>query len=191
MKITRLEQLTQQRWLNLFVADYDHNGHEGRWVFASRNEKPHDGKHDDAVVIVPVLRVPGQPPRLVMIREFRVPVGDYVVGLPAGLVERGEPIEEAIRREMREETGYEVTKFKRLTQPLYSSSGLTDEAVVMAFIDVTGDDISKAKPEASEDIEVILLDHADICRVCHDTSLRVDVKAWMVLHQYELLGKLE
>ncbi|MFO0842791.1 MAG: NUDIX hydrolase [Gemmataceae bacterium] len=190
MKIKKLEQVTRQRWLNLFVVDYDHNGHEGQWVFASRNEKPF-ATHDDAVVIVPVLRNPGQPPRLVMIREFRVPIGDYVYGLPAGLVERGEPIEGAIRREMHEETGYEVTKVRRVTQPMYTTPGLSDEAVSMAFIDVTGDENTKAKPEASEDIEVLLLDHPAICRLCQDKSARIDVKAWVVLHLFEQLGRLE
>jgi ADP-ribose pyrophosphatase len=190
MKIIKLDQVTQQRWLNLFVADYEHNGHHGRWVFASRNEKPY-ATHDDAVVIVPVLRNPGQPPRLVMIREFRVPVGDYVLGLPAGLVERGEPIEEAIRREMREETGYEVTKVKRVTQPMYTTPGLSDEAVSMAFIDVAGDETTQAKPEASEDIEVLLLDIDDIRRMCQDNNARIDVKAWTVLYLYEQLGRLE
>jgi ADP-ribose pyrophosphatase len=191
MKITRLEKLTQERWVNLFAASYEHQGHTGRWVFASRGQQPHIGPHNDAVLMVPILRMPGQGPRLVLIREFRVPVGDYVIGLPAGLIEEGEPVEEAIRREMREETGYEVTKFKRITQPLYSSSGLTDEAAAMAFIDVAGDEGTKGAPEPSEDIEVLLLDHAAICRICDDRSLRVDVKAWNVLYLYEQLGKLE
>jgi ADP-ribose pyrophosphatase len=191
MKITSLEKLTNERWLNLFAAAWEHDGHRGRWVFASRREKPHSGPHNDAVLMVPILRNPGEPPRLVLIREFRVPVGDYVIGLPAGLVEPGESVEETIRREMREETGLEVTAIKRVTQPLYSSSGMTDEAAAIAFLDVRGHDGSKPSPETSEEIEVLLLDHAEVCRLCDDTSLRVDVKAWMALSLYRQLGKLE
>jgi ADP-ribose pyrophosphatase len=191
MKITRLDKLTNERWVNLFVADYEHNDHTGRWVFASRRERPHTGHGNDAVVIVPILREADKPPRLVLIREFRVPVGDHVIGLPAGLIEPGEPIEEAIRREMREETGLELTSIKRISQPLLSSSGLTDESAAMAFIYVEGHERARPAPEASEDIEVLVLDHADICRMCRDQSLLVDVKAWMVLHLYEQLGTID
>ena len=191
MKITHLEKLTSERWVNLFAAAWEHLGHTGRWVFASRREKPHAGPHNDAVVMVPVLRNPGEPPRLVLVREFRVPVGDYVIGLPAGLVEPGEEIEEAIRREMREETGLEVTAVKRVTQPVYSSSGLTDEAAAMTYIDVRGHDGVKPSPEASEDIEVLLLDYEGVCRLCDDRGVLVDVKAWLVLATYQALGKLE
>jgi ADP-ribose pyrophosphatase len=191
MKIHRVEKLTDQPWVNLFAADYEHQGHAGRWVFASRRAGPRAGPHNDAVLIVPILRNPGQPPRLVLIREFRVPVGDYVIGLPAGLIEEGETVESTIRREVREETGFEVTAIKRVTQPVYSSAGLSDEAVALAFIDVAGPDGAKPALEASEDIEVLLLDYEGVRRVCDDPSLRVDAKTWAVLYLYERLGKLD
>ena len=138
MNITTIEQLTHERWVNLFSVTYENKGHSGRWVFASRKEKPYSGLSNDAVVIVPMLRNPGEPPRLVMVRELRPPVGGHVYGLPAGLVEPGEAVEEAVRREVREETGFEVTVIHRISQPLLSSAGLTDEAAAMAFIDVQG-----------------------------------------------------
>src|SRR4051794_30346000 len=152
MEILNLEKITNEKWLNLFAAAFRHNGHTGRWVFASRQQQPHcTGNVCDAVVIVPVLRTPGEPPRLVMEKEFRVPVGDYVLGFPAGLLEPGEGLEDTVRREMLEETGLEVTAFKRLTPPLYSSSGLTDEAAALAFVDVRTTPESGPKLEASED----------------------------------------
>jgi ADP-ribose pyrophosphatase len=191
MNINHLEKLTNERWVNLFAAAFEHNGHTGRWVFASRREKPHSGTHGDAVLMVPILRNPGEPPRLVLIREFRVPVGGYVVGLPAGLIEPGEAVEETVRREVLEETGFEVTAIHRITQPLFSSSGLTDESAAMAFLDVRGHDGSAPQLEASEDLEVILLDYEGICRVCDDRNLLVDAKAWSVLYLYQQLGKLE
>src|SRR5262245_23129737 len=128
MKILRIEKLTREKWLNLFAADYEHNGHKGRWVFASLREQPSPGEQrGDAVLIVPLLRTEGQPDRLVLVKEFRIPVGDYVYGLPAGLLEPGESLEEAVQREIAEETGFEVVRWKRVSPPLYSSSGMTDE----------------------------------------------------------------
>ena len=60
MKITGVEKLTNEKWLNLFAATYSHNDHQGRWVFASRSPTPHpEARHCDAVLIVPILREPG------------------------------------------------------------------------------------------------------------------------------------
>lgn len=191
MRILDLHKLTDEKWLNLFAATFEHKGHTGRWLFASRKAEPHKGPGPgDAVVIVPVLRNPGEPPRLVMVKEFRVPVGSVVWGLPAGLLEKGEPAEETVRREMMEETGMEVVKFKRVTQPLLSSSGMTDESAAMAFVDVRTTEQARPALEASEDLEVILLDFAGVCRLCDDPTARIDAKAWSALYLYQQLGGL-
>ena len=191
MRILDLHKLTDEKWLNLFAATFEHHGHTGRWLFASRRAEPQKGPGaGDAVIIVPILRMPGEPPRLVLEKEFRVPVGDYVYGFPAGLLEPGESVEECVRRELREETGMEVVRFKRVTPPLYSSSGLTDESAAMAFVDVRATPESLPKLEASEDIEVLLLDHAGVCRLCDDTGVRIDAKVWTTLYLYQQLGQL-
>jgi ADP-ribose pyrophosphatase len=190
MQISNVRKLTDERWLNLFSADYDNNGHAGHWVFASRKQQPHTGRSGDAVVIVPVLRNPGEPARLVLIREFRVPVGDYVIGLPAGLIDPGEDAEQTVRREVREETGLEVSRIERITPPLFSSAGLTDEAAAMAFVEVRGDPAAGPKLEPSECLEVMFLDHEQVCRLCDDGAPNVDAKAWMVLYLYQRLGTL-
>ena len=190
MNITRVEQLTHERWLNLFAATFEHKGHTGRWVFASREETPHKGVVGAAVVIVPVLRTPGQEPRLVVLREYRVPVGAYMIGMPAGLVDPGEPMEEAIRRELREETGFELATVHRITQPLLSSAGLTDEAVSVAFVDVRGEPGAAQALEPGEDVEVLLLDYDGLCKLCDDTTQLVDAKAWMALFLYQQLGRI-
>lgn len=40
------------------------------------------------------------------IKQFRPAVGAYVLEFPAGLVDNGETVEDAVHRELREETGY-------------------------------------------------------------------------------------
>src|SRR6185437_4916490 len=175
---------------NLFSATFEHRGNTGHWLFASRHAQPRRDRNGDAVVIVPVLRRPYEPPRLVMVKEFRVPVGDYIYAFPAGLLEPGESIADTVRRELLEETGMEVTAIKRVTQPLYSTSGLTDEAVAMAFVDAQTTPQTLPKLDASEDLEVVLLDFAAVCRLCDDPAARIDAKAWATLHMYQQVGQL-
>jgi ADP-ribose pyrophosphatase len=191
MDILNVEKLTNEKWLNLFAAEYRHKDHTGRWVFASRRPDPRQLAHTaDAVVIVAILRTPGQPPRLVVEKEFRVPAGGYVYGLPAGLLEPGESVEDAVRRELREETGLEVTAVKKISPAIYSSAGMTDETAILVFVDVRETPDTKQALEASEEIEVQLLDHAQVVRLCNSTTERIDKSAWGVLYLYERLGEL-
>lgn len=189
MIVRDLTKLTHEKWLNLFAATYENRGHVGRWVFASRKDRPHVDPAGDAVILVPVLRNPGEPPRLVLVREFRVPVNGYVLGFPAGLIDPGETAETTARREIREETGLEVTAVTRITQPLLMSSGLTDEAAALAFVDVRGTPAPAL--EASEDIEVVLLDYEGVCRLVDDRAAVLDVKVWTVLWMIRTLGRIE
>jgi len=130
MEILKTERRTHERWLNLFTRTWRHNGREGEWLFASRKEDPPlPATGIDAVIIVAVVRAPNQPPRLVVLKEFRVPVGDYVYAFPAGLTEEGESLEDVARRELREETGYELATGGNLISlgHFFSSPGFTDE----------------------------------------------------------------
>jgi ADP-ribose pyrophosphatase len=190
MHILDIQKLTDERWVNLFAARFEHKGHEGRWVFASRRSRPETPAVGDAVVIVPVLREPGQEPRLVLIREYRVPVGGYLYALPAGLLEAGEKAEETARRELLEETGLAVTAVKRVSPLMCSSAGLTDESAYLIFVDAAVTPGVKPKLEASEELEAVLLDFTGICELCDDPTARFDVRAWMVLYLYQQLGKI-
>ncbi|MBY0229648.1 MAG: NUDIX hydrolase [Gemmataceae bacterium] len=191
MLITGVTKLTDEKWLNLFAASYENGGHKGRWLFASRKQTPHVGPDGDAVILVPVLENPGEPARLVMIREFRVPVGTWVIGLPAGLIDPGEDAETTARREIVEETGYEIVSVRKVSAHLYSSSGMSDEAACIAFVEVRGDADCKPSLEASEALEVLLVDHAEACRMLDDAGLKFDIKAWLVLWMFKQLGRIE
>ena len=46
--------------------------------------------------------------RVVLIRQFRYPLGGYVYELPAGLVDPGENYHTAAIRELKEETGLKL-----------------------------------------------------------------------------------
>jgi ADP-ribose pyrophosphatase len=190
MHIHKVEKLTNEKWLNLFGVEYDNAGHKGRWLFASRKKAPYQPGPCDAVIIVPVLKKPGEPTKLVMIRELRVSVGGPVISLPAGLIDDGETVETTARREIAEETGYELVAVQRVSPALYPSAGLTDESVVLAFVEVR-DAGGKPAPQDGEAIEVLLVDHAAACAMLEAPSSKIDLKAWMVLLMYRQMGRIE
>ena len=52
--------------------------------------------------------------RVLLVRQYRYAVGKETLEIPAGTIDPGETPEEAARRELREETGYDCEELKRL-----------------------------------------------------------------------------
>ena len=182
MEILSVRKLSDRSYLNLFEVRYtDRNGDERIWDVASRAPmakcKTHAFDLPDAVVMV---GFHSQQKKLVIIREFRVPLGGYQYGFPAGLVDPGETVETACRREMIEETGLTVTDILRISPPIYSSPGMTDESVAMVYLNCTGTP-SNAGNHSVEDIETILVSQQEARRLCEDKTSKFDVKTWLVL----------
>lgn len=98
--------------------------------------------------------------KMLLIKEFRYPINNYVISTPAGLIDSGESITDAAIRELYEEVGYtkEQVTIESVLQPSYSSVGLSDEQTASVF--VTVDDSIKPKQhlEASEDITYFWID---------------------------------
>ncbi|HEX4147093.1 MAG TPA: NUDIX hydrolase [Pirellulales bacterium] len=184
-------RLTECKWLNLFRIDYvTAKGKEGRWIFASRKQQPRLGPAPmipDAVMIVPLLK-DGRTRQLVVIKEFRVPLGDYEYGFPAGLYDHNETAEEVARRELNEETGLKMTKLLYVGPPAASSAGLSDEAVVYVVCECTGQ-ISNAGNEATEDITVELLDLEGV-KALRNSLHKISAKALPFLLMFEGMGKV-
>lgn len=82
------------------------------------------GKEPDAVVIIATNETGD---KLLVDREFRLAVGDWVYNFPAGLIDPGERPEESAVRELREETGLELYEINDLIGPSYSAVGFSNE----------------------------------------------------------------
>jgi len=186
-----LRKLTNLRWLNLFEVEYEHvSGTRGKWQFVSRKADPVLGTmqiQPDAVFIVPILKTPhGQ--RLVVLKEFRIPLGDYEYSFPAGLQEPGEAIESTARRELAEETGLELTRVLGTGPPVVSSAGLSDESAVITFVECTGEP-STAGAEGTEEIEILVLDYEQLCSL-RRSNVKFSAKAWLVFLMFEAVGEI-
>jgi ADP-ribose pyrophosphatase len=106
-------------------------------------------RHRPSVVLIPV-KDDGE---IVMIRQYRHPLGRDMWELPAGNVDAGEPAEAAAARECEEEIGLVPTHVERLGS-FYPTPGYCDEEMI--FFRVSGlrppAANSAHKPDDDEDI---------------------------------------
>lgn len=180
-------KITDQKWLNLFEVSYEAKGKEGKWIYASRKENPTNELSADAIIIAPIIKIKNEY-KLVLIKEFRIPLGKYEIGFPAGLAEKKETAENCAERELFEETGLKITSIFSVSPLLISSAGLSDEAVVMVFCECEGT-VSSDYLETTEDIEVLLIGQNDIDDLLA-SSCCFSAKAWPFIQMFKILGKM-
>ena len=91
-KIIDVEKLTDKKYLNLFELVYETEKGEKRYEIASRKTIPDvvsKTNKPDAVRIIPYFYDKNKNLKVVLIREFRYPINDYVYAVPAGLIDEG------------------------------------------------------------------------------------------------------
>ncbi len=165
------------RWVSLYERD--------GWVFASRRRSADEPRRLDAVTVI-ALHGDGAASaerRLVVLEEYRAPIGGWEFGLPAGLIDAGEDIAACAARELREETGLEVAAVLETSGTTYSSPGLCDES--QAFVVLTCTGMPSLRPGVEgEQIKVNLLTRSD-CRALlernREGSAAITSRAWPLL----------
>ena len=129
-KFLNVEKITNERFLNLYNAFYENDGHEIVWTYSSRRNKENlsiNGKcKTDAVMILPYF-VKDKKVFVVAIKEFRSVINGYTYSLPAGIIEQGEDAKETAIRETNEEIGATVKSIEKMQNSSLTSAGLTDE----------------------------------------------------------------
>jgi len=165
----KVTKLTDNSFLNLYQLDvFDKEQKEFKYYFASRNDTENLklATHRNVPEGVTIFAMTQEAePRMVLIKEYRYPLDDYLYDLPAGLVEEGEEASVAAARELKEETGLSYHLFDMgngfMENPAFMAPGTSDESNITTFGYVSGE-ISAAGCESTEDIQVILADKKQV-----------------------------
>lgn len=189
-RIKELITLHQTKFLNFYHAIYENKlGQEKNWFIASRKteevmRKQYFEKKEDQADAVLVVAFHEPTSKLVMIKQYRVPLNDYIYELPAGLIDAGEDFRISVARELKEETGLQLVEIdeERSRQKVYLSPGMTDESVHMIYCTCTGE-LSKAYLEADEDIEPLLISRKEAQELLA-SDVKMDIKAFIILQQF-------
>lgn len=191
-KIKNIETLASTKYLSLYSADYiNKKGDLRNWTIASRKTKEtiennFFNNEDDKIDAVVIIAKHIEEDKLIVIRQFRVPINGYVIELPAGLVDGNENFEEAVKRELKEETGLDLISIDKegTKEKVYVSAGMTDESIALVKCSCNGV-VSKENLEDDEDIEVIMLSK-DEAKELIKSNENIDVKALLAIQNFIL-----
>lgn len=176
-RINSIKKQTDNRFLNMYELDFTHrDGTTSPYFMASRAQssealKLHsDEKPADAVM---VYAVTGDG-RIVLEKQYRPVIDDYIYELPAGIREEGESIAEAAVREFFEETGMklELIEGHNSSRPYYTSTGVSDESISTVYGHADGIPTAENQ-EDTEDIHVVLADREECIRILHEESVTI------------------
>lgn len=190
IEIKKLNLLADTRFLKLYDAEYINKIGENRnWTIASRkNYETLNGQYfnglEEKIDAVILVAHHVSEDKLVIIKQFRVPINDYVYELPAGLIDAGEDFENTVIRELKEETGLDLVQInlEKTKKKAYISTGMTDESVALVYCTCDGT-VSSEHLEADEDIEVILMSKED-AKALINSDEKIDIKTLMAITNF-------
>ena len=188
--VKALVTLCKSKFLSFYEARYENKeGKEKKWLMASRKTEEvlyrqfFEGQEEQADAVL-IAAIHEESKKLVLIKQFRIPLNDYIYELPAGLIDEGEDYKEAACRELKEETGLELVNINeyRSVEKVYLSAGMTDESVGMVYGTCKGA-LSSRYMEADEDIIPMLVSKEEAKNILQ-SGKKLDIKAYMVLQAY-------
>ena len=111
--------------------------------------------HSGAVAVVPIL----DDGRLVVVRQYRYPVGRAMLEFPAGKIDPGEPPFDCAVRELAEETGYRAREWAR-AGVLHNAIAYSTERIEIWF--ARGLQVGNAQLDEGEFLDVQALSTAEL-----------------------------
>ena len=186
-RIRKVVKQTDNRFLNMYELEFAHrDGKTSPYYMASRMEDPAKIKavtkdnNPNGVIMYGIYGE--QKDKVVLVRQYRYPIGSYVYEFPAGLVEPGENLTEAGVREMYEETGLTFSPVETgcYMKPFFTTVGMTDESCGTVFGYCSGQP-TNSHQESSEDIQVIIADRDECRRILKEENVAI-MCAYMLMH---------
>ena len=186
-RIGKIEKKTNNRFLNFYEMEAIHRDGKVTPYYVSSRATDIDQlkavtqkNRPDGVILYGVYGE--EKDKVVLIRQYRYPLGGYCYEFPAGLVEPGEDMFSAATREMFEETGLTFIPKEggAYSRPFFTTIGMTDESCGTVYGYCSGEP-TNTNQESSEDIQVVIADRAECRRILKEENVAI-MCAYMLMH---------
>lgn len=128
--------------------------------------------------------------KVVMVRQYRHAAAEVCLEIPGGCVDGTDAdLQDAISRELLEETGYSFSGYKYLGK--ISSNPSTNNNMMHMFLATGGEKISAQSLDQNEEIEVELFTIEGIKALIRENKIIQSMHVTCFLYAFAELGKLE
>lgn len=153
MKLEFIEKILQGKFITRYNLHYKTvSGKPVVYEIISRdaNIQTQSDLHEGKINAVVLILHDKSGEKILLNREFRMSVGEWIYNFPAGLIDNGETIEQAAVRELKEETGLTLDSISDIWKESYSTIGFGNEKNIV----VEGIASGKILPSDSENEEI-------------------------------------
>ncbi|XP_068611349.1 ADP-sugar pyrophosphatase [Brachionichthys hirsutus] len=184
--IIKEELMAAGQWLKLEKTTYvDPAGSSRTWEAVKRTTR-RAGAEADGVGIIALLKRTLHKDCVVMVKQFRPPLGCHTLEFPAGLIDDGECAAGAALRELKEETGYKG-EVVGVTPVTCLDPGLSNCTTNIVMVNINGDEMENINPTQQlgdgEFVEVLLFPvdefQAKIDELLKKEKIVVDTKVYI------------
>ena len=152
MKYQGIRKIHEGKFITRYDVDYiTEEGHAKTYEIISRNKNIQtleelQNRVPDSVVMI-LTDESGE--KILINREYRMAMAQWMYNFPAGLIDPGESPEESARRELWEETGLQLIRIDDVLDNSYSAIGFSNERNVCVFGAAAGE-FHKSTSDAEE-----------------------------------------
>lgn len=137
MKLKHITKVKDGKYLKNYELEYENkSGKSKKFEIVSHSEISSAEELGTKVSGVSIVAL--YEGKLLLLKEFRMGVNRYIYNLCAGMKEKGETIEETIKRELHEETGLDVNEIVDILPPSYAAVAITDVQTQIAIVKAEG-----------------------------------------------------
>ena len=126
--------------------------------------------------------------QVVIIRQYRHAVEEVITELPGGCIDPGETPEEAIARELLEETGFSFTSFEPIAT-LYANPS-TGNNKTFSYLAKGGQKVQEQHLDGREEIEIELVSVDQLKKMLSDNQFGQALHASAIFYALQRLGEL-